>query len=663
MAQIMVQLQNGQQGTMDDSQFDPNTMKQLGSASGIQNQASQIPTQAPVTPAGNGNISLDTLKQNALQLMSQYPTETSKIATQYGDYAKILTPTKDEQLMSQLQKDVAAGGKYSDLGPQYTKAGLAEPLVRAAYNAGPVAQQYGPATETPADLAALASGKPTAAQVASQKNSDAYNMAKGNIQTILDSFSALPGYDKGSPVNATNIPLAGSLTQGATYNKQAAGLAAQLGPLAGAGTGTGLRINNYELARWQALLPTVNNLPAQNAKNVALLDSELKNKFGQGLDPQYLKQFGVTPSKTTPTPATNNGDQTGNPITDALNGNPVTKFLLSKATNVAQDIGTGINAQTAAPGMQKNELAAQALEVAASQTKNPQQIKSLLAQANSLRTGTSQEAGGISRAFSPDVTQNPITRGAEAGNQIAGAAGLVEMATKIPAILNGVQDAGSALLSRLTGTGAATAAPEAAATTTAAQPNIIQSFLQNLTKSGVNSKITNAAATGGDINYEDIANAARNQVANKGSVVKAELEKLISENTPMPAGGAPPGNAAATLTSPQALELRQGLGSRLPANFFENGLSKILGGNNASERNIAIDALRRSASDALKTAAPGTIGPSKLYSLYAQHGDPAELLTRAGIGLGANRLGKVVPGIGNPTLDALPLLAKLFGGL
>ncbi len=187
--------------------------------------------------------------------------------------------------------------------------------------------------------------------------------------------------------------------------------------------------------------------------------------------------------------------------------------------------------------------------------------------------------------------------------------------------------------------------------------------MQNLTKSGVNSKITNAAATGGDINYEDIANAARNQVANKGSVVKAELEKLISENTPMPAGGAPPGNAAATLTSPQALELRQGLGSRLPANFFENGLSKILGGNNASERNIAIDALRRSASDALKTAAPGTIGPSKLYSLYAQHGDPAELLTRAGIGLGANRLGKVVPGIGNPTLDALPLLAKLFGGL
>ena len=102
--------------------------------------------------------------------------------------------------------------------------------------------------------------------------------------------------------------------------------------------------------------------------------------------------------------------------------NPLIDLLLGGAINIAQDVGTGIRGAQTQPTLQKNELMAKQLEDQAYSAKDPQTKKLLLQQANQTRQSISQEAGDISKSFSPDVQQNPLLRSLFGASQIAGTA-------------------------------------------------------------------------------------------------------------------------------------------------------------------------------------------------------------------------------------------------
>jgi hypothetical protein len=120
--------------------------------------------------------------------------------------------------------------------------------------------------------------------------------------------------------------------------------------------------------------------------------------------------------------------KTGNPITDALTGNPVTNFLLDKAVNVAQDVGTGIRSAQTGPELEKLNALAATIEEEAMATEDPEQKKALLQNANMIRSQVSGEAGNISKSFSKDVSENPLIRSVLGAGQVASVAEIPALA-------------------------------------------------------------------------------------------------------------------------------------------------------------------------------------------------------------------------------------------
>lgn len=124
-------------------------------------------------------------------------------------------------------------------------------------------------------------------------NQQAYGEIKRQTQGLLDQYNSIPDSQKGPAKSFFEQlgPLGGYLAPQATsYENAAAGLSAQLKGLVGGGQGSGLRVTQTELDRWQSLLPSPRNTEAQNQKNIQILDSELKNTFNTpvGLDSKYL---------------------------------------------------------------------------------------------------------------------------------------------------------------------------------------------------------------------------------------------------------------------------------------------------------------------------------------------------------------------------------------
>jgi hypothetical protein len=107
--------------------------------------------------------------------------------------------------------------------------------------------------------------------------------------------------------------------------------------------------------------------------------------------------------------------------------NPVLKFLLGGAMNVAQDIGSGL-AMKFQPGYQKSQDAAlassKALADRAAKTTDPETRRRMMKVAQDTNATVSQNAQNIQGGYSEDINVNPALRGLEASNQIVGAAGL-----------------------------------------------------------------------------------------------------------------------------------------------------------------------------------------------------------------------------------------------
>lgn len=117
-------------------------------------------------------------------------------------------------------------------------------------------------------------------------------------------------------------------------------------------------------------------------------------------------KFGTTNQKSTYTPENKN----------------ILQVLMPNATGIAQDVGTGIRGKMEQGNLDKQSQMAKQLEDRAYATSDLRLRKSLLQQANNLRTGVSNEAGDISRSFSKDVNGNPIGRAIGGAGEIATAA-------------------------------------------------------------------------------------------------------------------------------------------------------------------------------------------------------------------------------------------------
>lgn len=115
-------------------------------------------------------------------------------------------------------------------------------------------------------------------------------------------------------------------------------------------------------------------------------------------------------------------ENTGNPLADAITGNPVGEFLLGDSARVAQDVGTAIRGKMSQDNFSKLEGMAKELEDKAYASPDNEEKKLLLQQANQIRGQISSEASNISKSFSSDVEENPLTRALSSAIEIGGTA-------------------------------------------------------------------------------------------------------------------------------------------------------------------------------------------------------------------------------------------------
>lgn len=295
------------------------------------------------------------------------------------------------------------------------------------------------AQDVPGTIAALKQRGYTAESIAQKKDQavadKGYNTAKSGIQNVLNSYLNVPGYEKGMVgALSANLPP----TASANYNRQAKVFAAAVT--------TALNESkrfpsDQEIKVITAGFPGLNYGDKSNQENIIAMDRQLRGKFdGRGIDEDLLAKYGITRDKDGNYQQSPIGQpkQTNNPLYNAVTSNPVSNLLLNGGgqANVAQDVGAGVNAGQVLPKLDQLGKQAATLETKATSTQDPAQRKQLLQQANDIRTAISKQAGDISNNFSPDVTQNPIARGVNAGVGITSTA-------ELPSIVSGVKNIGT----------------------------------------------------------------------------------------------------------------------------------------------------------------------------------------------------------------------------
>lgn len=218
------------------------------------------------------------------------------------------------------------------------------------------------------------------------------------------------------PISGRGAGLISKLTSGAVYGQIAdyeSLRKGMIGPVARAISGEVGVLTDKDVARAENLLPKVSDDPTLAQRKLNNLRDLISRKGGTG--PLTGKE-----------PQLREG--TGNPLTDAITQNPILNFLLGTSANVAQDIGTGIRSRMERGNLKKLESQAQQLEAAGD-----------YGNANKIRSMISQEAGDISKSFSPEVGGNPLIRGLLSGVQIASVA-------EIPAFLKSTWNIGGKVL-------------------------------------------------------------------------------------------------------------------------------------------------------------------------------------------------------------------------
>lgn len=357
----------------------------------------------------------------------------------------------------------------------------------------------------------------------------------------------------------------------------------------------------------------------------------------------------------------------------------VANFLTGGAVNVAQDIGSGLQAPQAQKKLDVASQQASKLEQQAQTTKDPNQKKVLLHQANDIRQKISQGASGLAGSFSPDVTQNPIKRGVNAGIGIGTSLDLPAQLLRKGATM-AAKDVGEK----------AVADASSSSSKGSRLFKTLKTVVTHPTKGGLY-KDMQKTVKGAAPTYKNAADTAREFMGDAGVKQKQNLERWISHYEPKsdthvienqkgppieatPAKGLPKGitkedriakfdkrtrvgetklnkrgipdyltrmakggdkplrdptvsGPTQTLKTPnwtgsKALEARGELTRKLPT-----GLQKTFGRQRISpEDEQSIKALQHGISKEIKRVAPEMKNLDTVYKMYAHFGDPAKIL-------------------------------------
>ena len=286
-----------------------------------------------------------------------------------------------------------------------------------------------------------------------------------------------------------------------------------IGPLARTISGEVGVLTDKDIARAEGLLPKLTDAAKVRENKLNNLRQLLAEKQGKQFTPASMEE----------------GQQTGR--------NPIVNFLLGGAMNVAQDVGTGIRSKMEQPNLQKNEQMAKQFEDQAYSTNDMEQRKLLLQQANQIRQSISQEAGDISKSFSPDVKGDVASRSFGAASQIA-------TLLSIPGVAKGTLKVGSKILHPFRSVGQVRAAAVASAQGKTVAGDKIISGLEKATKTlspadqrGYSSFVETAkqAYKGKDLILDDIlkinheANKAYNAAGVAGKSAKAAFNETLGK--------------------------------------------------------------------------------------------------------------------------------------
>lgn len=488
---------------------------------------------------------------------------------------------------------------------------------------------------------------------AEQQKKETEHEATGLLESTLRNYQNIPDSERTALGAKAAVPFLNKfLAPNATeYEAGLKGEAPALAKVFG-GQGSGLRITQAEINSWVPYLPSVHKTEEQNRADVLKLNTILEGRFGKGngLDPALMQQFGVGGNNSQGAKLQATTGNSDNPINGALN------FLLGGAKNVAQDINAGVVANMTAPTRQRTAdqaiQTAQSLEEQSLRESNPQKAALLHQQSQALLGEISRNAQSVAQTFSPDVKQNPLTRGAVAGAQVAGAAELGLWAAElVPELMNGgwgaLSAVGNKTILELAGdivNGAKSVSPRSGTLNKAVR------YLT--TTKGKTAKAMSEAASNAteDLNWENVVKTATEFVSNKGKPAQRALQDVLAEESP--ASIASP----RTLSGTQGLEMRQGLGNQLPSNYFSNELAKVMSGGKSVPRNEAVNALRYAVSQELKRVAPDIKNADEMYSLISKlHGDVPTWIKRiALLEIAKHSPAKDVPVVGT-LLKSIPL--------
>lgn len=281
--------------------------------------------------------------------------------------------------------------------------------------------------------------------------------------------------------------------------------------------------------------------------------------------------------------------------------------------NLAQDIGAGFRNFIEQPNLQKNIDIAQRQSEEAMKVQDPEARKQMLAQANQTFIPTGKTAQETGQQFTPEVQQNPLWRAATSAIQIASAPGNAKAILNIPKNIANIPQSVSNVSRTIKGAGEKLAETKVGS---------VLSKYGTLERTGTT--MEKAAEKGADINWNKVADTAIEEAKNESEPVKKLLQKYIKMYEPpaITTGPTGPGGTITgsskigppTMPSLQALKTRTSLGNKVykEIKFGPFDLSQKLPEDEAK----AVDILRRTLSNQLKTSAPDIQTPDKVYAFY-----------------------------------------------
>ncbi|HEC65056.1 MAG TPA: hypothetical protein ENI23_07175, partial [bacterium] len=194
----------------------------------------------------------------------------------------------------------------------------------------------------------------------------------------------------------------------------------------------GGQISPQEAASLESGLPT--EFDQEDIARQKLVD--FVKQFGEATDQDFSEaELGITGID----------QQEPKPISDRLveAGKGVGEFFLGGARNVFEDIGTGLASKGKA-GQEQRQAQNQALSLAqqlsdrAAQTEDPEEKRILNQAAQDALSEISKQAGETQEQFSEDVERGAVSRGLEAGQEIATT---VAILTGVPSLAKGAPGA------------------------------------------------------------------------------------------------------------------------------------------------------------------------------------------------------------------------------